>query len=634
MNITSYFDGNEIKNMCNDYITLMNDEITAYQLLSDRIDSFLENEESSSVAIDGIKEHMEDYKLVFSALISANEKDILDSNTFINIVGDEHIEGDVILENKNKAKKAIDEYYDNELAAYRKLKNSVNQDQVDMYQKEMAHWRGLKNLQVPIYEYNLNKERIYNEAYSSSRVLFKDSEELRRAARDFLKVLNTDFENGVYRTEDNLESRNNLLDKITKSWKKTYGKSNYDVEKIFMDFERVEDMTDEEYLKFVQTIRTMQIDIPLDISREDIKEAVYNKILEKYNSFNYSGPRDDSTPFDNLGQEARELFVYMYEEKNPADAGQMNKLCDQFMDPKYYFPGVEDDIINIKFLVYTADEPYKSLYIQEADKIKLGNIYQITGSTSNNTINFNAGAWKRPPKGMYYTSFFHESGHAIDNLNSISIDSNRDDSIEKEVERKINEKLNECPEFRSLSSAEKEQYRNLIVNCIMNEYDDENNNLDIGFIIKELGLDLNSDQAQKMYDYVVKDLRSKTFGPCADVYGGITGDTIGYGHSGEYWNIREDNDKRKYVLIGEDPGSTRIYLDDPNYNKENLDEIIIVECIKSGNNINHKMSAAGEFCAETFDAHITKRRKEVQGLKGFDQSTLDGFRDQVAGLVK
>ena len=241
--------------------------------------------------------------------------------------------------------------------------------------------------------------------------------------------------------------------------------------------------------------------------------------------------------------------------------------------------------------------------------------------------------WGRPPKGKYYSTFFHESGHAIDCLNNISVDSNRDAIIEEEVKNRITDKLNECPEFSGLSDAEKEKYRNLIVNCIMNEYDYENNNLDIAFIIKELGLDLNSDQAQKMYNYVVDELRKDIKGPAADAYGCFTGNTIGAGHSGEYWNVRKDSEDRRYVLIGEGDDADKVYLGDSYDAKKYDDELIIIKCIESGNNINRKMSPAGEFCAESVDAHITKRRKEVKDLKGFDQSTRDGLDDQVASLV-
>ena len=73
---------------------------------------------------------------------------------------------------------------------------------------------------------------------------------------------------------------------------------------------------------------------------------------------------------------------------------------------------------NIMYLAYTAEEPYRSLYLNSLGTYKLGEFGEAVKTSCfnprNNVINLDpCGTLLHDSNGAYYT-FFHESGHAID----------------------------------------------------------------------------------------------------------------------------------------------------------------------------------------------------------------------------
>ena len=655
MNYTSFFDSQEIKDMCNDYIALMNEEIAAYQSLSDSIDSFLENEESQSIAIDGIKEHMEDYKLVFSALISANEEDIIDSHTFISIVRNEHIEGYQVIEGKKFAKSKMDEYGDKEYSAYLNLIRSTSQEQVDYYTGEMEKWRGMKNEAQNNYNYYREKEETYDEIYNSSKQLFLDSQELRREARNFLKVLNTSFENGAYNNVNNPEYRDNLLDKIYQSWDNN---GEYDVAKIYADLGRVEDMSDEEFNRLIAALRAMGIDVPLVYTREYFKEAVYHAILDKYNSFIDNPDTGNTAPFDSLSQEERDLFVYLYEEKYPDDARNMNVLTNQLGSDENYYDGWEVDARNIKFLIYTSEEPAKSTYIKNAGS---GNITVNTNadafSNSGTTFNININEYKDSNGNHtigFYSCFIHESCHAIyHNTNLEGTYAQRMTDIMKEdltnrIEDQVDIWLSNNDDFKSLSEEDRRKIKDFYVDCILNQIDIEQYGikktrteringsiitvtyyvLDFDYILNSYGLEIDNfdaEDAEKCFVTVVGEINKTLDGPIADQYGGLSGNTVGHGHdpvNGDrvYW-VETDPTNGRVVIVGNDSYNVDNY---PNGNY--IDEDIIL----NDSNVDYQEGKiANEMFAETMDSYITRRYDEVENRELYSDETMDCFNDMV-----
>ena len=99
------------------------------------------------------------------------------------------------------------------------------------------------------------------------------------------------------------------------------------------------------------------------------------------------------------------------------------KKLDKFLRSGDSDDLTEDDIRNIKYLIYTAEEPYRSIYLNSVSK------YKIKTTNSGGDALYTPGIHKvtydypecfgEDPRGPY-TTFFHEGGHAIDDLSNVS----------------------------------------------------------------------------------------------------------------------------------------------------------------------------------------------------------------------
>ena len=99
------------------------------------------------------------------------------------------------------------------------------------------------------------------------------------------------------------------------------------------------------------------------------------------------------------------------------------KKLDKFLRSGDSDDLTEDDIRNIKYLIYTAEEPYRSIYLESVSK------YKIKTTNSGGDALYTPGIHKvtydypecfgEDPRGPY-TTFFHEGGHAIDDLSNVS----------------------------------------------------------------------------------------------------------------------------------------------------------------------------------------------------------------------
>ena len=114
----------------------------------------------------------------------------------------------------------------------------------------------------------------------------------------------------------------------------------------------------------------------------------------------------------------RLLLIMCYEYQNPED----KKKIDKFLEPLTKC-GHDEDVLNIKYIIYAASEPYKTLLLANISKIS------IIDHHTNNSRLLKDQAFATPivkaivlslddhglndPRGPY-CSFFHEIGHGID----------------------------------------------------------------------------------------------------------------------------------------------------------------------------------------------------------------------------
>ena len=108
-------------------------------------------------------------------------------------------------------------------------------------------------------------------------------------------------------------------------------------------------------------------------------------------------------------------LISKFEKEHPEYAKKLDELLASGKHNKL----TEDDIRKIKYLAYTAEEPYRSIYLRLLGKYRIGEGNLKKGAyyqPGEHTINFTyRNCFENDPRGEY-TTFFHESGHAVDDL--------------------------------------------------------------------------------------------------------------------------------------------------------------------------------------------------------------------------
>ena len=280
----------------------------------------------------------------------------------------------------------------------------------------------------------------------------------------------------------------------------------------------------------------------------------------------------------------RDLLIEYYETLNPEDKKNMDKLFDGMIKDGNF----DNDISNLKFIVYTADEPYKSVFLKYLPDMEIGThdlpdngsatqsyspskkkmTLDFDNTDGNNTPNITG---VNNPRGPYVT-FFHECGHAIDDLamkdseekvnrhtSSFEYDGKLfQDVIKEDIHNFISEVAEDCirkdSNFKGLSEREIKDNSKVIANQMMkagndistlhqdmqNVYNDARN--EIGYY----SFRIRNGKYEHRYKTGNKyNLRGADNGGFSDLLGGITDNTV----SGDY-NHRKKNtelDKLDYV---------------------------------------------------------------------------------------
>lgn len=250
----------------------------------------------------------------------------------------------------------------------------------------------------------------------------------------------------------------------------------------------------------------------------------------------------------------REMAMQQYEEylkENPADLDKIIAILkyevvmsdadiqkvNTFLDPLE-----TQDIIGIKSLAYSAEEPFRSLFIKYLDK------FEITSTTESgvffadqNSMRFNLENDRTNSCGAYYT-FFHEVGHAIDYYYGLenggawysSNYQNSDgltltDTIYNDVEnnfRQVLDQLSQNPAYSHWSEAERNNAINSVVENLL-----ANNTNSLSPEQTSLQNDLRREYRKSL---------SGADNECpSDIYGAVTNNTVigSWGHT----NIEADN---------------------------------------------------------------------------------------------
>ena len=302
--------------------------------------------------------------------------------------------------------------------------------------------------------------------------------------------------------------------------------------------------------------------VNLYISGQEVKiDSRKRKIIEAYiaQKVNHLG-RDVTQLNAPEDKEMQERVVVLYQMLDRETAERFI----EFFDSAETSIG-EFDRNNIMYIVYTADEPFRSLFLDSLGTYTIqrtdvsGSYFSPYGNqtdgTSANTINFNAGnSFYHCPKGAYNT-FFHECGHAIDfNVGDSAFYSNHyadgtnydmiAEDVYTHIEKEIADYISNKVAGGGANAAEYEACSvENIINCIKNGgdktglsyreskvYDVINNRM-----YNALSMSSSTQQYEDSYG---QSRGIKYFAGVSDVYGGVTGNVISGDRthsSTEYW---------------------------------------------------------------------------------------------------
>ena len=312
----------------------------------------------------------------------------------------------------------------------------------------------------------------------------------------------------------------------------------------------------------------------------------------------------------------KEHLIDLYEQLYPEHRENMNEVLEPIEDAGY-----DDHAQNIKVLAYTAEEPYRSIFLNNVGDVN------IIETDCNGTQNYNHGkggvsldidSWDSPSDAGTYSTFFHECSHAIDyqygedgkaytQTYEDNAGNTLNDTLENNVRTDIANSANDYLDDLGYSDEEKAAIKSEVEEAIMNCAD-----------IKEPGgkPTFSSDDVEDCYDAVVSDLRGNVSGSSSDIYGGLTGNTLrnGSGHAAVRTN--EDGEKYSYWTNGTYDSATDSYI-------ANTEE---------DGSVSYKPSVGKEFFAEYMAAYMTGDEDEMAGLEAYSDDTEDYFKELISTL--
>lgn len=198
MKENDYLNPDSIRSQCDAAITkLLKDNVATYTV-EKSLNAFVGNGQIASTAFQALKQQISDYKTVLQAMRTANQSDMEDFLTLKLRVGNQELNGAVILEQKKnalKAKKSDEKNAEN----YRKKARAEKTLSLQMYYtSKVASYQAMAEADQKIYNAWQEKENRYNEIEGCTNGLFTNGVAMRAAAENALNSIRGAFQNGAY----------------------------------------------------------------------------------------------------------------------------------------------------------------------------------------------------------------------------------------------------------------------------------------------------------------------------------------------------------------------------------------------------------------------------------------------------
>ncbi|MDO5127343.1 MAG: hypothetical protein Q4D54_06315 [Eubacteriales bacterium] len=344
-----------------------------------------------------------------------------------------------------------------------------------------------------------------------------------------------------------------------------------------------------------------------------------------------------------MSPDEREQLVELYEQLHPGDARNMDTCLQPLADEGY-----NDDITYIKAIAYTAPEPYRSIYLENVGDINIVDLHYDKNKSQNyksgidvdgdgvadGGIRFNIDErWSSDPRTRYNT-FFHESGHAIDDLladghaggdflSRTYEDANGDrltDALQTDVRNSIEHYVEDYTQGMELGPLEEKLVTAAITREIMTCYDyryDYPVMNDLTIMGREI---LPASDMQDILDYTVTSIQTDNSGPSSDIMGGYSGNLLtDRNSSGRPLSYHQA------VSLSEQSDGTFVTT---NYWVQGSGGSTESSFVPSGDYA-YTGKQESEFWAENFSAQMTGNQTELNGIDG----RLDTGRDYVVSMI-
>lgn len=235
-------------------------------------------------------------------------------------------------------------------------------------------------------------------------------------------------------------------------------------------------------------------------------------------------------------------------EKNHADE---IKDLNKFLNSGDSDDLTEVDIRHIKYLIYTAPELYRNIYLKNIDKFKIDTTSDDEGDAyyqpwKHKVTYAYPDCFANDPRGPY-TVFFHECGHGIEDLADV---------------RKWLGSDTEKYKFNSEVLGDNTSLREAILYDVYDNKDNIHSVRSVSALIAESGISgskgdvdnvikamkngdvsyLKGKEDHRLYakvkEEITKGIGNVTYEAITDVYGGVSNNELcggGYGHSNDYW---------------------------------------------------------------------------------------------------
>lgn len=198
MDGNAYLNPDSIRSQCDAAIQKLLKDNAATYTVEKSLNTFVGNGQIASTAFQALKQQISDYKTVLQAMRTANQSDMEDFLMLKLRVGNQKLNGAVILEQKESAlsakksdEKKAEEYRE-------KARNEKILSLRLYYSNKAASYKVMAEADQKLYNAWQEKENRYNEIEGCTSGLFTNGAAMRAAAENALNSIRGAFQNGAY----------------------------------------------------------------------------------------------------------------------------------------------------------------------------------------------------------------------------------------------------------------------------------------------------------------------------------------------------------------------------------------------------------------------------------------------------